>query len=909
MATQSLWNNKVVSFLNRLVHYSYYYSWTVVTLCVVSFVVCLIYSALNLSFLADRAALVDSGERLVRISNAFQKEFPNSSDIVVLVDGGKSADREQFVDELEKRLSKHPELFPDIFVKVELPFLKSHALSYLESNDLVKLVASLKDAKGMMSALNDQAGIGSMLSHSSKDLETMLPILNEILGQFLKSLQTRGRYRYNSPWEKAFFENTSENAESGQNDIMKEAGKTSFYNTVAQGEKHLVLVKPGEDTGATIDFLRKEIRKVKPNYPTLDVGMTGELVLDQDEMESSTSDSARATAWSMVLVVICFMFSFRYLSRPAMALVALTISVGWTLGFTTFAIGHLNLLTVTFATMLIGMGADFGIHFIYGYEEQRECGLEPLEAMQETMTSAGAENFTGAFTTAIAFWAIRFTDFRGVAELGLIAGTGVIFAFLAMSTFLIACIFIQEKYRTKGVSALASQEHYSPYWAQIVAWAESKYLSRPWWVIGLCGALTLWCLSVAPQVKFDYNLLNLQSKVLPSVQTELKLISADSHGVLFAVATAENLEDAARKSQKFSKLHSVNRVESVLPLIPQDFDRKLSSLKEIERLMATIPLPDKQGPAGSGTGQGLRKMGDGFLMLKDSFDSSYQELSTSSDPEVRHQAKRFKELLGKLFRTLEKMGPGPISDGVTAFQKNLFGDLHDLLDFLKSQQAEPQVTLDQLPREIKERSVGVTGKILLRVYPQGNPWDRDFLNVFVHDVQSVDPDVIGTPIMIYHHTESLKRAYEVSGWYALCAITVVLLIHFQQLRNTLLALLPKLVGVIWMVGAMAYFEIDFNPANFMALPLILGIGLIFGVHVVHRLLHDPTAGIFTHSTGPAIALSALTTILGFGTLLTAQHQGIASLGFLMSAGVAANLVTSLVLLPAVVRVLPPAKNP
>jgi hopanoid biosynthesis associated RND transporter like protein HpnN len=877
--------------------------------CLLSFAMCIGYSVTSLTFLADRSALVDSGEHMTQISNAFQKEFPNNSDIVVLVDGGKNEEREQFVDELAKRLAKHPELYPDIFVKVELPFLKSHALSYLEANDLGKLVASLKDAKGMMNALNDQAGIGSMLSHSSKDLETMLPILNEIIGQFLKSLQTRGRYRYDSPWEKAFFESASEASDASQNDVMKEAGKTSFYNTVARGEKHLVLVKPGEDTGASIDFLRKEIKKVKPNYPTLEVGVTGELVLDQDEMESSTNDSAQATVWSMILVMIAFLFSFRYLSRPVMALVALTISVGWTLGFTTLAIGHLNLLTVTFATMLIGLGADFGIHFIYGYEEQREAGLDPLEAMQETMTTAGAENFTGAVTTAIAFWAIRFTDFRGVAELGLIAGTGVMFAFFAMATFLIACIFLQEKRPKKGVpiSAAIQQEHYAPYWGQIVGWAESKYLAHPWWVIGLCSALTLWCLSIAPQVKFDYNLLNLQSKILPSVQTELKLISADSHGVLFAVATADSLEDAQRKSERFSKLHSVNRVESVLPLIPQDFKNKLASLKEIEAVMASIPLPAKDGPAGSGTGQGLRKMGDGFLQLKDSFDKSYEELSTSPDPEIRRQAKRFKELLGKLFRTLEKMGPGPISDGVTAFQKNLFGDLHDMLDFLKSQRAEPQVTLDQLPKQIKERSVGLTGKILLRIYPQGNPWDRDFLTIFVHDIQSVDKDTIGTPVMVYYHTEALKRAYEVSGWYALFAISIVLLIHFQQLRNTLLALLPKVIGVIWMVGAMAYYQIDFNPANFMALPLILGIGLIFGVHVVHRLLHDPNAGIFTHSTGPAIALSALTTIFGFGTLLMAQHQGIASLGFLMSFGVAANLITSLVLLPAVVRVLPPAK--
>ena len=138
---------------------------------------------------------------------------------------------------------------------------------------------------------------------------------------------------------------------------------------------------------------------------------------------------------------------------------------------------------------------------------------------------------------------------------------------------------------------------------------------------------------------------------------------------------------------------------------------------------------------------------------------------------------------------------------------------------------------------------------------------------------------------------------------ALAAIALILLIHFRNLKNTLLALMPKVVGVIWMLGLMAYFHVQFNPANFMALPLILGIGLIFGVHVVHRLLDDPHEPIFSHSTGPAIALSAGTTIAGFGTLMIAKHQGIASLGFLMTAGVGANVVTSLVLLPAFVRMI------
>lgn len=906
----SRWTQALDWSLTQLVRWAYYRSFSVVLIGVGLFFLSLIYSAHSLNFLADRSALVDSNERFAKLAVQYQKEFPGNDDIVVLVDGGSTKERERFVDALEVRLKTQPTLFRDVFAKVDLPFLKSHALSYLDSNDLKKLVTSLKEAKGMVNSLTTQTGIGSMLAQSSGDLERMLPILNDILGQFLKALQTRGRYQYTSPWNKAFMDSADANA--GDAAMMRDALKTAFYNTIGSGnsQKHLLVLRPGEDTGATVEELRKEVRRLKPNYPGLEVGITGEPVLDMDEMESSTNDSTRATIWSLVLVMVSFLFSFRYLSRPVMALMALTFSVGWTLGFTTLAIGHLNLLTVTFATMLIGLGADFGIHFIYGYEEHRDSGKEPLEAMQETMSTTGVENFTGAITTAIAFWAIRFTDFRGVAELGMIAGTGVVLSFLAMSTVLPACIFLQERRRSSQMRSTRGKKRpdgtaAGPFWGRAIAWLEIRYLSRPGWVVGLCAAFTLWCLSLMPQVHFDYNLLNLQSRLLPSVQTEMKLINSEGHGVLFAVSVADNLEDAARREERFSKLHSVSKVESILPLIPKDQADKKATLIEIAKVMQEIPLPSKDGPAGAGTGQGLRQMGDGFLTLKESFDANYEILSHSSNPETRYEANRFKELLHRLFRTLEKMGPGPISDGVTTFQKDLFSDLHDMLEFLKEQRAEPAVSLDSLPPEIRQRSIGKSGKILLRIYPQGNAWERESLERFVHDLQSVDPDAIGTPVMIYYHTESLKRAYEVSGWYALGAITIVLLFHFQQLRNTLLALLPKVVGVIWMLGAMGYYEIDFNPANFMALPLILGIGLIFGVHVVHRLLHDPGAGIFTHSTGPAIALSALTTIFGFGTLLIAKHQGIASLGFLMSVGVAANLVTSLILLPAVVRLLDP----
>ncbi len=885
--------------LKSLLDFAYKGPWKVVTLAVLLFVASLVVSALKLEFLTDRAALVDQNEKFRTLSDKFNQEFPNNDELLVVVDGGTTAQRESFADEVARRLRSKPQLYSDIFVKVELPFLRKQALQYLDLDDLIKLRDSLAKAQGMVSALSNQGDVGKLLAATSKDLEEMLPVLNSILGQLVKSLQTRGRYQYESPWASAFFNAPAAGSPEEGHDLLKEATRTAFYNTMANDRIHLILARPTEDTSGAINYLRLLVKHLKPAYPELNIGITGEMVLDQDEMESSISDSLRATLWSLILVVVMFSLSFHSPWRPAMALFALTLSMGWTLGFTTLAIGHLNLLTVTFATMLIGLGTDFGIHFIYGYEEERAKGLEPYQAMYETMSHAGVENMTGAITTAIAFWAICLTDFRGVAELGMIAGTGVLLSFLAMGSVLPALIFIQEKRRKN-----AANEEPRPSWAWILARFENVLIAHPGYVMAFCTLFTGWSLIHLPEVGFDYNLLHLQSPALQSVQTELKLINAES-GVLFAVALADDIPHAEKLSEQFSALHSVAKVESVVPLVPKGYEQKAPVLREIVTLMEKIPLPNPDDAAQSGTGKGLMKMADGFMLLESTFREAYPRLIQSPDPKVRAEAKEFKQVLDTLFATLQKMGAGPISDSVTVFQQNLYGDLRSMLEFMKEQRADQPLSLQDLPQAIKLRSLGQTGKILLRVYPKKNPWDRDELRVFVDQIQKVDPSVIGTPVMVYYHTESLKRAFELSGQYALAAIAIILLIHFRNLKNTLLALLPKLVGVIWMLGLMAFYHVQFNPANFMALPLILGIGLIFGVHVVHRLLENPHEGIFSHSTGPAIALSACVTMAGFGTLMMAKHQGISSLGFLMTAGVGANVITSLVLLPAFMRLITP----
>ena len=253
------------------------------------------------------------------------------------------------------------------------------------------------------------------------------------------------------------------------------------------------------------------------------------------------------------------------------------------------------------------------------------------------------------------------------------------------------------------------------------------------------------------------------------------------------------------------------------------------------------------------------------------------------------------------------LGPGPIEDSLSSFGESFVRDLRQTIAFLKQQNPEAQFGLNDLPENLKLRAIGRTGKIVLRVYPRYNIWEREELRSFVEQVRSIDSDIIGAPVMILHHTGVLKKAFETSGAYALIAVTFLMFLYFRSVRWTLLALFPLTLGVFIMLFVMSWCGVQFNPANFMGLPLLLGIGLDFGIHVLHRVKAEGKSNMFDHSTGPAIAVSGLTTICGFGTLALGGHQGIASLGLILASGVAGILFASLIVLPAFLRIFWPDK--
>jgi predicted RND superfamily exporter protein len=210
--------------------------------------------------------------------------------------------------------------------------------------------------------------------------------------------------------------------------------------------------------------------------------------------------------------------------------------------------------------------------------------------------------------------------------------------------------------------------------------------------------------------------------------------------------------------------------------------------------------------------------------------------------------------------------------------------------------------LEDVPQSVRRMLVGKTGKLLLRVFPRENIWEREPLERFVRDVQQVAPKVTGTPLGLYEFVDILQRGYIKAAIWAFLVIMILILVDFRNGCATLLTLLPLVVGMIWMVGAMTLFRIPFNPANIMVLPLLVGIGVAYGIYVVHRYREDGEATFYGKSTGRAVVLSALTAIVAFGSLIIGAHRGIRSLGLVMTIGISACLIAALALLPALLEV-------
>jgi predicted RND superfamily exporter protein len=273
------------------------------------------------------------------------------------------------------------------------------------------------------------------------------------------------------------------------------------------------------------------------------------------------------------------------------------------------------------------------------------------------------------------------------------------------------------------------------------------------------------------------------------------------------------------------------------------------------------------------------------------------------ESELHQNLTSLRETIARLLTNLRMANRTESSVKLGEYQRALFNDVRETFEAIRHQDVSGSFEVADLPAPLRDRFVGISGKHLLQVYPKKNAWERSNQEEFINDLRNIQPKVTGTPVQLFEYTTLLKEGYQDAALYSLSAIAILIFVHFRSLSCVILALIPVGVGSLWCLGLMGYFDIPFNPANIMTLPLIIGIGVTNGIHILNRFAEEQTPSILARSTGKAVLISGLTTIAGFGSLMLAEHRGIQSLGYVMSTGVAACMAVAITFLPALLNLL------
>jgi predicted RND superfamily exporter protein len=514
------------------------------------------------------------------------------------------------------------------------------------------------------------------------------------------------------------------------------------------------------------------------------------------------------------------------------------------------------------------------------------------------LVETGPGIITAALTMAAAFYALTLTDFLGLRELGFITGSGLLLILLLTFMVLPALLVLDERWRaTRPVNQQQSRQ------PDHGGYLEPLY-RYPWVTLVASAVFIGIAFLVVGGVETDFNLLRLQSERTESVVWARKIFASTQRSLLNGELMAATLEEVDRKAAALHRLPSVEKVDSILSVLPQDQEAKLRLLMDLRPLVADVALQD----SGRQTFD-LAALRDTLQRIAGKLGNDDGPPATPTEASTQWQLHEVRQLIATFLQRVQLMDHAEVQRALTVFQSELLADLEGKLATFRQNLSDETVTPDDLPPELRARYLGKSGKFRLFVFPREDIWEHQALARFVTDLTAVDADAIGAPVTNFAYIKAITEGYEKAGLLALIGIVLLTFLTFRAMPPTLLALVPLMVGGVWTLGLMALFQVQFNLANIIAIPLIIGIGVDSGILIVHRFWVEQEQGVevapLIRSTGKAITLSSLTEIVGFGSLLMANHRGIYSLGLLVTLGLASVLIASLTTLPSLLAVFGP----
>lgn len=809
----------------------------------------------------------------------YQKRFPQTADTLVILVEATTPDRaRQATNRLVQQLKRRNDLFRQVYQPFGGQFLDKQALLYLQTDELQTLASRLSEVQPLLATLTRNMsldGLFSMLDAALTAVEDgeqleLQPLLNQLSAAF--SASVKGNY-YEVSWQRLI-----------QGDNPDQDGQKQLI--ILQPRLDYSQLKPAQHAIAAIRELASTLNLDQAHGVRLQ--LTGEVALAYDELETASRGALFTGLLSLGLVASILIIGLRSWQLISAAVITLVTGLIWTSGFAALAIGSLNLISIAFAVLYIGLGIDYSIHLCLRYQELTAQQVAKSAALQTALGDIGRSLLICTITTATGFYAFIPTSFAGVSELGLIAGTGMVISLILNLSLLPALLYLFP------LQQAARQPKAGNHLASVLL----PFTSHPRPVLLAALATAVIAALLLPSVRFDANPLHLRDAQSESVRTFNKLLKSSNSSPWSIALTVQGRDKTARRVALLKESPVVGRVVSIEQFIPDHQQDKIAILQDLAlilgaELSATEPVPvsepEKQIKA-------LEK----FQARLD----HYRPTDNISEATLNN----LKNNLQAWLQGLKAQGPEQQTLRLTHLQQSLLGTLPLQLQQLNTALTAQPVQISTLPESLARRWLTDNGVYRIEVQPKKTLDTDADLQEFVTAVQAIAPEATESAVYNLEAGKVVVKAFKQALLLAFSVITILLLVFMPHKQDVVLVLVPLLLAAAITGALTVLLNLPFNYANVIALPLLLGVGVDSGIHMVHRFRTTQAAeeNLLGSSTTQAVLLSTLTTICSFGSLAFSPHPGAASMGKMLSIGIGATLVCVLIVLPALLYWRKPA---
>jgi len=852
----------------------------VLSIVVLLSILALQYTADHLSINTDTAELVAPDAPFQKNRRNYEKAFSQDMHTLLLV---VESDTPELTKSATKRLlrllSANKDCFNSAYIPNDNEFFRQNGLLYLSSDELQTLSNNLSLAQPFIGRIAQEPNLTGFFSIfedalTSTDKTQVVPIdLTSLIDKVASALhKTINGENALLSWESMIAEKKT----NSNNGFIIVSPKFDFTQ-----------IRPAENA---IDSIRKAVAEVQdPNLPAVKVWVTGEVGLEDDELSGMSTGTFTASIFSIVLVLFILLVAYRSILLTIATLITLALGMLFCGAFAAFSVRELNLISVAFAVSNIGLGVEYAIHFCLRYRDNLTHHIHKDLALRSTLISTAPSLLLCAGTTSIGLYAFIPTDYKGVSELGLLAGTSLFICLLitlialpALLRILPAPAKFEKDEVQNGLAKLSEKLAILP-----------LHYAKPISIATL--AIAIISVALTFNVKTDFNPINLRDPNTESVIAFKNLMKDKETTPMTLTVLAKDENSAKTLEQKLSTLASVDKTVSLFDFQPTDQDDKLALIEEMGLMLGA---QTQNFPA-------LKTDTDpvpGINRLIKAIDTI---LPQKTDAHERTALTNFKKELQDILIELDARQETSRRMFIEKVQTTLLGTLPSLMNELSAGFNARQVTLADLPPEIKDKWLSKNGSYRIQIFPKKDLNDLGSLEEFITEVQSVAPETTDLPIMYWESMKEVISAFQEAIAIALITIALLLFAIRRNIVDTALVMTPLILAGLFTMASAVLTNTPINFANIIALPLLLGLGVDNGIHMVEKLHHSLSEeqNIYQSSTARAMFYGALTTASSFAGLAFSPHQGIASMGLIITIGIFWIMVCTFIVLPALSKLV------